>query len=125
MTHGSHHERTRARPTQGPLRRTHHQGPRSASSGSGGVGRYTPAEQSGRYTGPPRRRSATARWFGPLILFLMIFGVLTILLNYLTVLPGSVSIWYLVAGLVIIFTAFIVGDPISLTPSGGLSSGAR
>jgi len=31
-----------------------------------------------------------------------------ILLNYLTVLPGSVSIWYLVAGLVVIFVAFMM-----------------
>ena len=31
-----------------------------------------------------------------------------ILLNYLTVLPGSVSIWYLVAGLVVIFVGFMM-----------------
>jgi len=82
---------------------------KGTSSGAGGVGRYTPAEQSGRYTRPtPTAVRHSSRWFGPLILFLMIFGVLTILLNYLTVLPGSVTIWYLVAGLVIIFTAFMM-----------------
>ena len=52
------------------------------------------------------RRSAP--WFGPAILILMIFGILMILLNYLTVLPGSVSIWYLVGGLVCIFGAFVM-----------------
>jgi hypothetical protein len=72
------------------------------------VGRYTPAEQSGRYTRPiPTKVRRSARWFGPLIIFMMVFGILTILLNYLTVLPGSVSVWYLVAGLVIIFVAFM------------------
>ena len=83
---------------------------KSAQSGSaGGVGRYTPAEQSGRYTRPiPTTVRRSASWFGPSILFLMLFGVLTILLNYLTVLPGSVSIWYLVVGLVIIFGAFMM-----------------
>jgi hypothetical protein len=80
-----------------------------AVQAAGGVGRYTPAEQSGRYTRPiPTKIRRSAGWFGPLILFLMIFGVLTILLNYLTVLPGAVSVWYLVAGLVIIFTAFMM-----------------
>jgi hypothetical protein len=80
-----------------------------AAAPTGGVGRYTPPEQSGRYTRPiPKEIRRSARWFGPSMLFLMIFGVLMILLNYLTVLPGSVSIWYLVAGLVVIFVAFMM-----------------
>ena len=80
-----------------------------SGSSSGGGGRYTPPEQSGRYTRPiPSNIRRSGRWFGPSILFLMVFGILTILLNYLTVLPGSVSIWYLVAGLVIIFVAFMM-----------------
>ena len=82
---------------------------KAAASPTGGVGRYTPPEQSGRYTRPvPKEIRRSARWFGPSILFLMIFGVLMILLNYLTVLPGSVTIWYLVAGLVVIFFAFMM-----------------
>ena len=82
---------------------------KSASPGSGGVGRYTPAEVSGRYTRPiPKKIRRSASWFGPSILLMMVFGVLMILLNYLTVLPGSVSVWYLVAGLVVIFTAFMM-----------------
>jgi hypothetical protein len=76
---------------------------------SGGIGRYTPAEQSGRYTRPvPTKVRRSAPWFGPAILGLLVLGVLLILLNYLTVLPGAVSVWYLVAGLVIIFVAFIM-----------------
>jgi hypothetical protein len=77
--------------------------------GLGGVGRYTSAERSGRYTRPiPKNVRRSARWFGPSILFLMIFGVLMVLLNYLTVLPGSVSVYYLIAGLACIFVGFIM-----------------
>jgi hypothetical protein len=80
-----------------------------ASASTSRVGRYTPPEESGRYTRPiPKNVRRSARWFGPAILFLMLFGILMILLNYLTVLPGSVSVWYLVSGLVIIFAAFMM-----------------
>jgi hypothetical protein len=82
---------------------------KTPESGAGGVGRYTHPELSGRYTRPiPKNVRRSARWFGPSILLLMIFGVLLILLNYLTVLPGSVSVWYLVAGIVAIFVAFMM-----------------
>ena len=37
---------------------------------------------------------------------LLIFGILVITLNYLSVLPGSTSAWYLALGLVSIFAAF-------------------
>jgi Cell division protein CrgA len=83
--------------------------PKGAGSPGAKIGRYSSPEQSGRYTRPvPRTVRRSARWFGPTILVLMLFGILMILLNYLTVLPGSVSVWYLVAGLVIIFVAFIM-----------------
>lgn len=73
------------------------------------VGRYTSAEESGRYTPPiPKAVRRSPRWFGALVLFLLVAGVLCILLNYMTVLPGSVSAWYLVAGLVVIFLGFIM-----------------
>jgi len=36
----------------------------------------------------------------------MIFGVLVITLNYLQVLPGSTSSWYLALGLVAMFAGF-------------------
>ena len=35
-------------------------------------------------------------------------GILTILLNYLSALPGSVSVWYLVGGLALIFVGFLL-----------------
>src|ERR1700722_9387345 len=88
--------RSEGRATKSPTKGAKSPAP---APGSGGVGRYTSAEVSGRYTRPtPRNVRRSASWFGPSILFLMIFGVLMILLNYLTVLPGAVSIWYLVAG---------------------------
>jgi Cell division protein CrgA len=73
------------------------------------VGRYTAPEESGKYTPPvPRTVRRSPRWYGPLVLALLILGVLTILLNYLSVLPASVSAWYLVAGLVLIFAGFLM-----------------
>ena len=76
---------------------------------SGGVGRYTSPEQSGKYTPPlPRAVRRSPRWFGPAVLLLLVLGVLCILLNYLTVLPGGVSTWYLVAGLALIFLGFVM-----------------
>ena len=71
------------------------------------VGRYTAPEESGKYTPPiPRAVKRSAPWFGPLVLLTLVIGVLLILLNYLTVLPGSASTWYLVSGIVIIAVAF-------------------
>jgi hypothetical protein len=71
------------------------------------VGRYVPAEARGRIT---KRRPTGAdhspRWYGWLLLGLLIFGMLVITLNYLQVLPGSTSSWYLVVGLVAMFSAF-------------------
>ena len=45
-------------------------------------------------------------WYGWLLLDLLLFGVLVIVLNYLQVLPGSVSPWYLAGGLASMFAAF-------------------
>jgi len=73
------------------------------------VGRYTSAEESGRYTPPiPKSVRRSPRWYGLVLLGLLLLGVLTILLNYLGVLPGGVKVWYLVAGLVMIFVGFLM-----------------
>jgi len=48
------------------------------------------------------------RWYIILMSFLMIFGVLLIVLNYLTLLPGSVSKWYLWSGLGLIGVGFLM-----------------
>ncbi|MGH9082703.1 MAG: cell division protein CrgA, partial [Acidimicrobiales bacterium] len=84
-------------------------GGRTTVRTAGQVGRYTPPEESGRYTPPvPRGARKSPRWFGPLVLAFLVIGVLAILLNYLTVLPGGVSSWYLVGGLVVIFAGFLM-----------------
>jgi len=71
------------------------------------VGRYVDAEARGRVT---RRRPVgsdhSPHWYGWLLIDLMIFGMLVITLNYLQVLPGATSSWYLVLGLVSMFAGF-------------------
>ena len=80
-----------------------------AAKGTSRVGRYTPAEESGRYTPPiPKNVRRSARWYGITLLVLLLLGVLTILLNYLGVLPGGTKVWYLVSGLVMIFIGFLM-----------------
>lgn len=72
------------------------------------IGRYTAPEESGRYTPPvPRTVRRSPAWYGPLVLLLLVAGVLLIILNYMTVLPGSVSAWYLVAGIASMFVGFV------------------
>ena len=48
------------------------------------------------------------RWYTILMSSLMILGVLLIVLNYLTLLPGSVSRWYLWSGLGFIGAGFLM-----------------
>jgi len=71
------------------------------------IGRYVGAEARGRVT---KRRPVGAdhspHWYGWLLLDLLLFGVIVITLNYLQVLPGSTSSWYLVLGLVSMFSGF-------------------
>ena len=72
------------------------------------IGRYKTAQETGRYTPPtPRSVRRSPRWHGVLTLLLMLAGVLVILLNYLQALP-TVSAWYLVVGLVMIFAGFMM-----------------
>jgi len=81
----------------------------TAPRGASRIGRYTPPEESGRYTPPiPKGARRSPPWYGVAVLGMLVLGVLMILLNYLTVLPGSVTIWYLVGGLVLIFAGFIM-----------------
>lgn len=77
------------------------------------------AKTIGRYVDPVSRGRVTAKrsdevhhgdhspaWFGWLLLDMFLFGVLVIVLNYLQVLPGSTSPWYLAFGLVVLFGGF-------------------
>lgn len=84
-------------------------GGRTTLKGASRIGRYTTPEESGKYTPPvPKTARKSPPWYGAVVLSLLIAGVLLILLNYLTVLPGSVSAWYLVVGLVVIFAGFVM-----------------
>ena len=75
------------------------------------TGRYVSAEESGRVTQPiDHTHDASPRWFGAVILALLILGVLMIVLNYLGALPGAASAWYLVSGLVIILGAVVMAS---------------
>jgi len=71
------------------------------------VGRYTAPTVQGRVTAAPvHHDDSSPAWYAWMLLDLLVFGVLVIILNYLQVLPGSTSSWYLVTGLVAIFSAF-------------------
>lgn len=71
------------------------------------VGRYVSAENRGRVTARrPVGSDHSPHWYGWLLIDLLIFGMLVITLNYLQVLPGATSSWYLVIGLISMFSAF-------------------
>ena len=60
---------------------------------------------SGRYTPPvPKAVKVSPRWVPILMFVLLGLGAVLIMLNYLEVLPGAASNWYLLVGL-----AFILG----------------
>jgi hypothetical protein len=69
------------------------------------AGRVTPPKDSReinkRYTAPiPKSVRQSPRWYGPLLLALLIIGLLLIVGNYVGIMPGGMSNWYLVGGLV-------------------------
>ena len=75
------------------------------------VGKYKTAEESGRYTAPiPKNVKRSPKWYGALVLILLIVGVAVIVVNYLAHLPFAShgSAWGLVAGLVMIFAGFLM-----------------
>ena len=68
----------------------------------------TPKGTSGRYTAPiPREERVSPRWVPVLILALLLLGVVMIIVNYLGVLPGGASNWYLLVGLGLIVGGFV------------------
>ncbi|HUC37167.1 MAG TPA: cell division protein CrgA [Acidimicrobiales bacterium] len=82
---------------------------RGRSSGRTTAGGQTRSTTSGRYTPPiPRSRKVSPRWMGFSILALLILGALVIILNYFDVLPAGPSDWYLLVGIVMIASGFIV-----------------
>ncbi|MEK9747064.1 MAG: cell division protein CrgA [Pelagibacteraceae bacterium] len=53
-------------------------------------------------------KGPSPKWYVVTMSALMIVGVLLIVLNYLTLLPGSVSRWYLWSGLALIGGGFLM-----------------
>ena len=53
-------------------------------------------------------KGPSLKWYVVLMSALMIIGVLLIVLNYLTLLPGSVSRWYLWSGLGLLGAGFLM-----------------
>jgi len=81
---------------------------RATPKGGGGLGRYTDPETSGRYTqATPQSAKVSPRWWGPVLLTLMLLGVLVILLNYLSVF-GTPSGWLLLVGIALISGGFVM-----------------
>lgn len=71
-------------------------------------GRTTAKQAPGRYTPPvPKEYRESARWVAVLMFTLLIVGMLLIVVNYLGVLPGGASNWYLLVGLGFITFGFI------------------
>ena len=72
-----------------------------------GGGRVTP-KASARYTPPVPKEQKVSPKIVPILMFTFLgIGMLTILLNYVELLPGGAENWYLIAGLVFITAGFI------------------
>ena len=84
-------------------------GPARRASG-GGAGGSGPMASSGRYTPPiPQEYKVSPRWVPIVMGILLIAGMLTIILNYLSLMPGGEpSNSYLLGGLGLITMGFIV-----------------
>ena len=90
-----------ATPVAAPSKPVRHAGNRT--------GRYVSATESGRVTArTPKANASSPAWYGRTMLGLFGAGVIIIAMNYLHALPGSVSSWYLVIGLVAIFGGFFM-----------------
>jgi hypothetical protein len=80
------------------------------------VGRYVDPASSGRVTAKhvPTRAEQLEHtpWFARLTFGLGGLGTAMIVLNYLKALPGATSPWYLLIGLISIFSAFFFATKI-------------
>ena len=86
--------------------------PKGSQAGSspagGGAGAARKPDPSGRYTPPiPRTQKVSPMWVPVLMFTLLGLGLLVIMLNYLDVVPGGTSNWYLLGGLGLILGGII------------------
>ncbi len=81
-------------------------GPPPSKATSGGP--VHASSPSSRYTPPiPKAAKVSPPWVPVLMFTLLGLGVVTIVLNYLSLLPGSVSNWYLFGGLGLILAGIL------------------
>src|SRR6266567_1011221 len=95
-----------------PRRRSGRTTPRAADvQAGGGTTKRLPGRKKtkpGRYTPPvPRAKKVSPRWVPVIMLASLILGVIVVVINYLGVLPGGASNWYLLLGLGLIAIGFI------------------
>jgi hypothetical protein len=91
-----------------PSRATPKGGRVTPKGGAKPVARSTPSTASGRYTPPtPKIYKESPRWVPVLLLTFLVAGMLTIVCNYLGLLPGGANNAYLFVGLGLITCGFI------------------
>jgi hypothetical protein len=74
--------------------------PTAPTSATPPPARRTTQAPSSRYTPPtPKSMKVSPPWVPVLMFALLILGAVMIVLNYLELLPGSVTNWYLLGGL--------------------------
>jgi hypothetical protein len=62
-----------------------------------------------RYTPPPPKKApASPLWFGVAITTLLVVGLFVVVSNYIGILPGDAENRYLIIGLVLISTGFMM-----------------
>jgi hypothetical protein len=72
--------------------------PTGRATPKGGAAKQAP--KSGRYTPPiPKEVRQSPRWFPWVLLGFLVLGLVTIVLNYVHVLPGGTNNWYLIGGI--------------------------
>jgi hypothetical protein len=80
-----------------------------AASPAPAAPRRTAQTPSSRYTPPtPKSVKVSPPWVPVLMFGLLILGAIMIVLNYLELLPGSVTNWYLLGGLGLILGGIFV-----------------
>ncbi|MDA8262419.1 MAG: cell division protein CrgA [Actinomycetota bacterium] len=88
-------------------KKTSMRAPGGGGGRSKGAGRNVGASK--RYTPPvPMSRKRSRPWVAVALFALLGLGVLVILLNYLIVLPGGASNWYLLLGLALMAGGFLM-----------------
>jgi len=83
-------------------------GGRTTPKGGRTTPKKQPAPASGRYTPPtPKSQKVSPKWVPALMFTCLILGVVIIVVNYLDVLPGGTTNWYLLVGRGLITAGFL------------------